>query len=212
MLTSKAILLLGGGGHARVCAEIVELCGGAIAGYLAPLPAEGGMKGYPYLGTDEILKNYKRDQYLIVNGVGSTGAGMAREHLYDRVSELGFTVATLIHPRANVSPSAVAGEGAQIMAGAVIQPGTVIGRNAILNTSAVVDHDCQIGDHVHIAPGAVLCGSVRVGAGAHIGAGATVIQNIQIGAHARIGAGAVVVRDVSERVTVMGIPAKEAAK
>ena len=108
----------------------------------------------------------------------------------------GFTFISFNHPSAVLAADTSIGEGAQIMAGAVLQPGVSLGINCIVNTRASLDHDCRIGDHVHIAPGAVLSGGVTIGDGCHIGTGAIVIQNIRIGAGAMIAAGAVITRDV----------------
>ena len=79
------------------------------------------------------------------------------------------------HVSAAIASDATLGDGAQVMAGAVIQPAARIGRNVLVNTRAVVEHDCVVGDHAHVAPGAVLCGGVSIGESAHIGAGAVIL-------------------------------------
>lgn len=88
--------------------------------------------------------------------------------------------ATLIHPKASVSPSASIGEGTVIMAGAIVQAGASIGKHVIVNTGARIDHDCVIGDYAHIAPGVVLCGGVVVEEGAQVGCGVAVAQLARI--------------------------------
>jgi acetyltransferase-like isoleucine patch superfamily enzyme len=100
------------------------------------------------------------------------------------------------------------GDGAQIMAGAILQTGVRVGRNVIVNTRAVIDHDSCLADHVHVATGAILAGGVKVGEASHIGAGATVIQEITIGRAVLVAAGAVVVSDVADDASVAGIPAR----
>ncbi len=54
-------------------------------------------------------------------------------------------IATLLHPKATVMPSAVIGEGSIIEAGAVICSHAEIGQGCIVMANAVVGHDAKIG-------------------------------------------------------------------
>ncbi len=55
-------------------------------------------------------------------------------------------IATLIHPKATVMPSAKMGEGCILEAGAVVCSGAVVGRGTIIMANAVVGHDAKVGD------------------------------------------------------------------
>jgi UDP-perosamine 4-acetyltransferase len=192
----RPLILLGGGGHARVLLATIARLGGSVTATLTE-------------GVDEMLAHHHPRSVLLVNGIGSLGPGSRRRQIFSDLRAKGYDFASLVDPHAVVAPDVELGEGAQIMAGAVIQPGCAIGANAIVNTRAAVDHDCRLGDHVHVAPGVTLSGGVTVEADSHIGTGATIIQGIRIGAGAMVAAGAVVVKDVAPGITVMGVPAKE---
>ncbi|SHF35217.1 acetyltransferase [Desulforamulus putei] len=207
MSNKKPVILVGGGGHAKVLLDILMFCDIPVIGVTEKDRAIG-LINVPVIGDDDVILNYSPDEILLVNGLGLAGSREKREQVYRLFKKKGYQFKTLIHPSAILSPQIRLGEGVQIMAGAVVQVGCLIGDNTVINTRASVDHDCVIGNNVHIAPGAILAGGVKIGDSAFVGAGATVIQGISIGSNSMVAAGAVVVHDVPNNVTVMGVPAK----
>ena len=85
-------------------------------------------------------------------------------------------IATLIHPRAYVSPVASIAPGSVVLPMAVVNTGVKVETGCIINCGAIVDHDCVIETGSHIAPGAVVKAENRIAAGSKIESG-TVIQN-----------------------------------
>lgn len=201
------LILLGGAGHARsVLAALMEQ-GIDVRGYLAP--EEGTLSAQiARLGDDDALDGMDPARVRVINGLGSIGSTRARRALFERVSAQGFRFAAVRHSRAFVDPSVQLGEGAQVLAGAVVNAGAVLGANVIINSGAVVEHDAVIGAHTHVSPGAVLAGGVHLGEGVHIGLGARVIQGIRVDSASIVGAGAVVIRDVPACTVVVGMPAR----
>lgn len=207
---TKALVLLGGGGHSIVVAGLAKACGYEIHGVIDPSPnCKAVVKGgYTYLGADEIcLKEYSANLFFAC-AIGSERSCNLREKIFTSAKQHEFQFPTLIHPRAYVSPTANIGQGTQVMAGAVIQDFAVVQDNVIINTSASIDHECSIASHSHLAPGVRLSGCVQVGVKTHIGTGAVVIQNIKIGGEALVAAGAVVVKDIPPQGKVRGVPAR----
>lgn len=202
------VIVLGGGGHAKVLIDTLRLNSVTVLGMTVP-EGQTIIDGIPVLGDDDEVYRFSPDSVRLVNGIGSVGDPELRVSLFRKFKEVGYRFMTVIHPFSYVSEDTVIGEGSQVMAGAVVQPGTVIGCNCIVNTKASIDHDCRIADHVHVSPGATICGGVSIGSGTHVGAGATVIQGKRLGKNCTIGAGALVVRDVANASTVIGIPARE---
>ena len=204
------VIVLGAGGHAKVLISALLLNNTTLLGITDVDRHRQGdhLLGVPILGSDGLIEEYDPAVILLVNGLGTVKTSDRRKALFDTLKAKGYTFATVVHPAAVIAVEVLLGEGAQILAGAVIQPGCQIGRNTIVNTSASVDYDCLIGDHVHLAPGVTLSGEVVVAAGAHIGTGATIIQGVHVGAESLVAAGAVVVDDVPGKSTVMGVPAR----
>jgi UDP-perosamine 4-acetyltransferase len=206
------VIGLGGGGHAKVILEILQLCGDfELVGLLDSNPEMKGCEifGVSVLGNDTLLPKLVADgiTHFFV-GVGTIGNSTPRRRLYEMATGLGLQPVNAIHPRAVVSPSVKLGPGVTIMAGAVINASANVGANVIINTGVIIEHDCVLGDHVHVATGARLAGGVSVGEGSHIGIGASVRQSIRIGRNVIVGAGAVVVKDIPDNVVAAGVPAR----
>lgn len=196
----KKLVILGAGGHGRVCAEIASMTGYEEILFLD----DGAPSDVSVSGKIEELEKYVPGFDVFV-GVGNNGV---RRALFERAAAAGADFATLIHPSAVVSPAASVGRGTVIVAGAVVNCGAVIGDGVIVNTCASVDHDCKIGDFTHIAVGAHIAGQADVGEGCFFGAGSAVIQCVTVCAECVIGAGAAVVGDITERGTYVGVPAR----
>lgn len=202
------LVLIGAGGHARVCRDVAADMGLAVLGYCDPGYAHGTR-----IGPDAVLWN---DDAALLDGLdGETGVHVAigdqatRLRVARAVLLASRPLAVLVHTSAVVSPSASIGPGVAVFAQAVVQAGAQLGTASIVNTAATVDHDCMLGDGVHIAPGATLAGGVVVSDGAFVGAGATLVPGVTVGTGARVGAGAVVVRPVPPGALVYGVPARE---
>lgn len=210
---SLPVIVLGGGGHAKVLIDALKLCGTRIIGVVDPAPhaPNAAILGVPVLGGDEVVYAKDPSEVLLVNALGTVTVSDRRRQLFAGFKQRGFSFASVIHPSSVVAADAVLGEGVQIMAGAVLQAGCRIGENSIVNTRASLDHDCLIGPHVHISPGVTLSGQVVVGEGSHIGTGATVIQGMTIGEGCLVAAGAVVVKPLKAGARARGVPAREFA-
>ena len=210
MIENRPVVIIGAGGHARVLISTLKALRREIVGVLHPDETMIGQSidGIPVIGNDDKIREYVPDAVELVNGIGSVSSTKKRHNIYKAFKKDGYSFATIVHPAAIIADNVKRGDGAQIMADAVLQTGCSIGCNAIINIGAIIDHDCIIGDHVHISPGAVLSGGVKIGAATHVGAGATIIQGIEIGESSIIGAGAVVIRDVPAGKKVIGSPAK----
>jgi len=196
------VLVLGGGGHAKPVIETLRALGAEILGVLDDAP-RGAVLGVPVLGGMADLCRLGGDAAVI-----AIGDNAIRARLGARCREAGLALPALIHPSALVSGSATIGEGAQVMARAVIGAEARIGTLALVNTGAIVEHDAVIGDAAHIAPGAVLCGFVRVGARALIGAGAVLRPGVAVGEDAVVAPGAAVSEAVGDAARVGGVPAR----
>lgn len=206
---SLPIIVVGGSGHAKVLVSTLLLQHRTVLGFVDPEPSLPAILGICRLGGDDEVFRHAPDQVRLVNGVGSGKSTELRKSVYQRFREKQYVFETVIHPAAWVAPDVGAGDGLQVMAGAVVQTGARLGENVIVNTGAIVDHDCILDDHAHVAPGATLSGCVHLESGVHVGTGASIIQGIRVGAGSTVGAGAVIIHHVPAGVTIAGVPARE---
>lgn len=206
---AQRVILIGGGGHARVVGEAVLANAGhfELLGFVDPAPSSETEKtlNVPHLGDDSALERYM-DAALVL-GIGALGPGDVRRSV---VARLGADRrwATITHPETYLSPSASLGEGVVVLPRALLHAGVHVGAHSLVNSGAVVEHDVVLGEHVLVGPGAVLGGGVIVGDAVFIGLGAIIRNSVRIGAGAVVGMGAVVVRDVAAGSVVMGNPAR----
>jgi len=180
----SSIVIVGGGGFARMCIEAIWSQGGyEIAGIVDPaLSTEDTVLGVPVIGKDEDLPALGQSGVSYAcNAIGAIADPTARAKIFRMLKQEGFTLPNLIHGSAVVSDSVVLGEGNLVMAGAIVGPSAVLGDGCVVNTGAVVSHDCRLGNHVHIAPGALLAGGVSVGDLSLIGMGCTIYLGLHIG-------------------------------
>lgn len=204
------LLIVGGGGHARVVLETVRLEGREPSGVLddSETPAACACDSAPArIGPlSELEERAQKGESFII----AIGAIWLRRQIIDalrRAEVDAHAASTVIHPSAIVSPEASLGPGVFVGPGAVVNPGAQVGAHAILNSGCIVEHDAQVEDNAHIAPGAVLGGGARIGQDALIGLGARVLPGLRVGSGSVVGGGGVVVKEVPVGRRVMGVPA-----
>ncbi len=206
----NAIVVVGGGGHAKVVISILQkMKSYRIVGY-TDMKDKGSILGVSYLGSDSELGKVALEQNGLnaVLAVGQVGLGKQRYELWEHIHSHDLSLPRIVSPGAIVNEGVSGGEGATVMDGAVINAGTSLGIGAIVNTNSTIEHDVVLEDWVHVAPGATVCGGVSIGRFSMIGAGATVIEGMKIAPECIVGAGATVVRDITESGIYVGSPAR----
>ncbi|HEY8611073.1 MAG TPA: carbonic anhydrase, partial [Roseomonas sp.] len=127
------VVIVGAGGHAKVVIEALRAAGfPPPLGLVDPYPPGPIVLGLPVLGGDEMLERLRAE------GAGAAvvalGGNALRARMGGRLAAMGYALPTLLHPAAQISPSAVVAEGTVIMARACLGPDARIGPLAIVNT------------------------------------------------------------------------------
>ncbi|QIE24849.1 acetyltransferase [Caballeronia sp. SBC2] len=202
---NRGIVVVGAGGHAKVCIELLRAMGEHVDYCVGGSDGPLSCVGVPVLHGDEHLSKLRGDHYRAFIAIGSN---RVRARLATIATGLGYELVNAISPSAVISSTVSFGSGVAVMAGAVINAEAFVDSLAIVNTGATVDHDCRIGHAAHIAPQCGLAGCVSVGAQSFLGIGARVIPDKVIGSHVIVGAGGVVISDIGDGLTVVGVPAR----
>lgn len=117
---------------------------------------------------------------------------------HKKISKLLYIINKIIFSN-DIPPSVVIGANLKLPhfgLGVVMHPRTVVGNNVTIYQNVTLGCRNKVGPPI-------------IGDNVLIGAGACVLGNIKICNNSQIGANAVVLHDVSESVTVVGIPARE---
>lgn len=196
----------GTGSYAAEVAEFAEAAGMQVHGLIELIdPARVGttIHGLPVVDAGA-------PPHAGARAVVAVGADRGR--LWETLATDGWIAATVVHPRACVSPSVTIADGCIVGPAVVIGARSTLAAQALLGRGSLIGHHVSIGAGAVVNPGANVAGNVSIGRGAIVGIGAIVVDGLSIGERATVAAGAVVVRDVPAGARVQGVPAREYGK
>lgn len=205
-MSKPNLILIGAGGHAHACIDVIEQHDQYRIAGLVGMPEEMHAQhlGYTVIATDsdlaELAKTY---QYAFIT-VGQIWSPDSRMRLYQQATELGFQLPAIIAPTAHVSRHATIGAGSIVMHGAIVNAGARVGINCIINTRALLEHDATAEDHCHISTGAILNGGVCIGAGSFVGSGSIIKEGVTLGKSSVVGMGLSVRHNQADHARFVG--------
>lgn len=190
-MSKPDIILIGAGGHAHSCIDVIEQQGKYHIAGLVGMPHEVHDKhlGYEVIATDDDLPQLVKEYGYVLISLGQILSPGSRIRLYQQVIKRGFQLPFIVAPTAYVSRHATLGVGTIVMHGAVVNAGVRVGDNCIINNRALLEHDTTVEDHCHISTGAILNGGVTIGAGSFVGSGTVIKEGVIIGKDCVIGMG-----------------------
>lgn len=200
------LIVIGAGGHAHACIDVIEQLEQYTISGLVGLPEEMHTQhlGYPVIAIDSDLQKLAKEYRYVFIAIGQIISPKIRTSLYQHVKELGFQLPTIISPSSYISPHASVGAGTIVMHEAIINAGAKVGVNCIINTRSLVEHDTVVGDNSHISTGAILNGDVKIGTGSFIGSGCIIKEGVTIGNNSLIGMGLSVRHNQADHCRLVG--------
>lgn len=182
--------IIGAGGHAKSCAEVVS---------------ENSTDVFSVISFEDFeLKCRRKEISEIDRSIIAIGDNTLRLNFHNMLKSYGLNFLTAISKQAYLPAPFKVGRGTVIMPRASLRIGTNVGAHSIINTAAIIEHDVKIGSFSHIGPGTVVCGSSNIGDNVLIGANCTILPGVKITAGVIVGAGSVVVGHLTEPGVYVG--------
>ena len=167
----KKIVIIGCGGHANSCVEILENKRGySILGFICNNKNKKNLD-YKILGNDGKISIIKKKCKNALIGVGQIKDYKKRLRLFNLLKKEGFNIPKVIAKTAYVSKNVKILEGTIVMNKAFINKNVYIGKNSIINTGAIIEHDVKIGSNCHISTGVIVNGGTVIGDNCFVGSG-----------------------------------------
>ena len=205
-MPKSKVLIIGAGGHAASCIEIIEAEDKKEIVGLIGTPEEMGKKllGYEVLGSEKDFVALLELTSNLILGIGQIKSPNLRIEIKEKYIKNGFTFESVISPFAQISKHAVVGAGTVIMHRVVINAGVKIGDYSIINTGSIIEHDSKIGNFSHISTGVISNGKTSIGNNTFVGSGTIIMEQIKIGDNCIIGMGQQVRHDLSDYSKYVG--------
>ncbi|MDD4977068.1 MAG: acetyltransferase [Gallionella sp.] len=191
------LLIIGAGGHGKAVADAAlesglwqEIC---FLDDAWPNKAVNGI--WNIVGNISQMADWATKCSAAVVALGNNHLRM---ELQQQLIDSGHSIASIIHPSAQVSRHTQIGAGSVVLANCVISVGVVIGKAAIINTAATIGHDSHLADAVHIAPGSHLGGDVSIGDFSWVGIGSVIRHGIRVGSNVVLTPGEVVTNNIDD--------------
>ena len=197
-MTSKDLILIGAGGHAKACIEIIESRGEYSIAHVVGQESEVGLNilGHTVRHTDSDLATLRGKYEFAFIAVGQIHSPELRMKLHARLAELGYQLPTILSKNAIISRFAEIASGSIIMNGAILNANCRIGKNVIINSGSLIEHDVLVGDHCHVSTRVTINGGTKIGQGTFLGSGTVIRNGIEIGENSFVGMGSVISRSL----------------
>ncbi len=174
------IAIIGSGGHAKSCIEVIEGIKNIEIIGLIDNDIRKKIYKYKVICSDNNISKLKKITNNLVLGIGSLNDNSKRIRIFQRYKKLGFNFPTLISRNSFISKRAKIEEGTVIFNDVFINSGSFIGKNCIINNKTLIEHDVKIHDHCHISTAVVVNGNCEIGEGSFVGSRSVLLNDLKI--------------------------------
>ena len=166
---NKNLLIVGAGIYGVVAKEIAESMNCFDKIDFVDDRAKATPNGIRVIGTTDDLDELATDYSNIIVAIGDP---RTRLSLLNKIEEeFSFAIATLVSPRAYISPSSQIMKGSIVEPMAVVHTGAVVSKGCIVSAGAVVNHASLCCEVCHIDCNATVAGQTIVPAGTKVCSG-----------------------------------------
>jgi sugar O-acyltransferase (sialic acid O-acetyltransferase NeuD family) len=194
----KKIILIGAGGHAKSCLDVILLEKKfKVLGFIDK-KKNINLLDYKVLGDEKYLKSIEKKSLNLHISLGFIKSPLKRIKIFNKFKKLNFKFPVIVSPKSQVSKKSIILDGTIVHHFAVINFDAKIGYNNIINTSAIIEHGVKIGNNCHISTRAVINGDVEIKDNTFIGSGAVIREGIKVGKNCFIGMGQIVTSNLKD--------------
>lgn len=179
----KKVMILGTGGHARSCLDIVEQNNNLeLIGFIEQKKSKKKFffKNYKIVGSEVDLENLKKKTSYIILGISFYKNLQKRKLLIEKLKKNKFKLLTIKAKNSHIAKDVKIGSGCQIFNNVIINKNSKIGDNVVINNGTVIEHDNEIKNNAHISTRVVINGNCSIGENVFIGSGSILKENIKI--------------------------------
>tara|TARA_X000000950_G_C13901996_1_gene655272 strand:+ start:2141 stop:2737 length:597 start_codon:yes stop_codon:yes gene_type:complete len=191
----KQIILIGAGGHAESCIDLLNEQNKFILKEVLGKKKELRKKllnKYTVKYDDSKLKHLVKKYPYAVIGVGQITKKNPRIKIFELLKKMKYSLPKICSKHAIISKHSIIGEGSVVMHGAIIGAKVKIGKNCIINSNSLIEHGSIIGDHSHISTSATINSGVTIDENCFIGSNSVIKQSVHIKKNSFIKMGSVV--------------------
>lgn len=209
----KRLWIIGNSGAARECYWIYrDMCAAStslereisFAGFL-------GWDHYPskLASLSSFFRGEALEMPLISDDLFSIGIGAPalRDKIYHEMKSRGASFFTLLHPTADINPTASIGEANIFQRGSTVFCDARLGNANYLNGAVNLSHDVTVGESNFFGPFSLVLGKATVGSRNSFAVRATLLPHARIGDDNILEPGAIVYRGCSSSRRLEGNPA-----
>ena len=150
-------------------------------------------------------RNYSPSaEELFVIGIGQPDL---RKAVFEDFKARGVAFLTLVHPWADIAPTAQVGEANIFQRGSTVHCDASIGHANYFTVAVNLAHDARVGDYNFIGPASLLLGESRIGSQNMIGVRSTILPKARIGNGNSIAPGSIVYKGCGDNRRLAGNPA-----
>jgi len=210
----KDIVIIGAGGLGKEVAWLIENINSQkptwnLLGFLEDEKYKENwgtiVHGYPILGGNSWLGEYKKSIYIIC----AIGKSQVRKSVYEKFSIYSNVIlASIIDPSVKIDKSVIVGEGSIICRNCTVTVDTNIGKGVLMNTGSSIGHDSNIGSFCTFLTNSIVAGHATLGECCEIGSGAFILQGRTIVSNTILAPLSSILKDITEPGTYIGNPAR----
>jgi sugar O-acyltransferase (sialic acid O-acetyltransferase NeuD family) len=167
--------------------------------------------GVPVIGTLSTATGVSED-ISFVYAIGSQSTQLVRDKIFTSLGLSRSRFPAIVHPKADIDPSAQVGHGCIIHPGACLGAGSQLCDFAILAVNSALAPNSKVNEFAMVTSLVLVLSRAEVGRMAFVGSLTCILEDVHIGDFSRVGVGSVVSRNIPENAVAMGNPARVLGK